>query len=222
MDRKTAVLKVLREIELDTDYRAIDTKGIEPDVQGWGDQDEIFDYVFRHWSPQVVFEVGTWKGASAIRMADIQRTYGIDGLVLCVDTWLGSNESLWRVPENRRMLMLKDGFPTMYRQFVANVVATGHVDRIRHLPMTSAAAAELLGLFELTADAIYIDAGHQEHEVYADMRDYWPLVKPGGVFFGDDYSASWPGAVRAVNRFAAETGLKLRGTDWKWMFVKPE
>ena len=54
------------------------------------------------------------------------------------------------------------------------------------------------------------------------MRAYWPLLKPGGIFFGDDYSASWPGTVRAVNRFAAETGLKLRGTDWKWMFIKPE
>lgn len=120
------------------------------------------------------------------------------------------------------MLMLRDGFPGMYLQFVANVVAVGHRDRIRHLPMTSTAAAELLSLFQLTADAIYIDAGHLEHEVYADMRAYWPLLKPGGIFFGDDYSASWPGTVRAVNRFAAETGLKLRGTDWKWMFIKPE
>lgn len=222
MDRKAAVLKALREIDMDIDYRAVDTGGLKADVQGWGDQDEIFDYVFRHWSPQVVFEVGTWKGASAIRMADIHRNNNIDGLILCIDTWLGSNELLWRVPENRRMLMLRDGFPGMYLQFVANVVAVGHRDRIRHLPMTSTAAAELLSLFQLTADAIYIDAGHLEHEVYADMRAYWPLLKPGGIFFGDDYSASWPGTVRAVNRFAAETGLKLRGTDWKWMFIKPE
>ena len=59
------------------------------------------------------------------------------------------------------MLMLRDGFPGMYLQFVANVVAVGHRDRIRHLPMTSTAAAELLSLFQLTADAIYIDAGHR-------------------------------------------------------------
>ena len=56
-------------------------------------------------------------------MADIHRDNNIDGLVLCIDTWLGSNESLWRVAENRRMLMLRDGFPDMYLQFVANVVA---------------------------------------------------------------------------------------------------
>lgn len=222
MDRKDSLLALLRDIELDVDYRTIPLDGLGADVQGWGHEDEIFDYVLRHWAPRVIVEVGTWKGASAIRMADLQKSYGIDGLIVCVDTWLGSNESLWRVAENRRMLMLRDGMPGIFRQFVANVVATGHHDRIRHMPMTSSCAAELLQVHAITADAIYIDAGHQEAEVHADLMAYWPILKPGGVFFGDDYSASWPGTVKAVNRFVAETGLKLRGTDWKWLVVKPE
>lgn len=221
-DRKARFLALLREIELDIDYRTVPLDGLGADVQGWGHEDEIFDYVIRHWAPRVIVEVGSWKGASAIRMADLQKSYGIDGLVVCVDTWLGSNESLWRVAENRNMLMLRHGMPGMFAQFVANVVATGNAERIRHLPMTSSCAAELLRLESLTADAIYIDAGHQEDEVYADITAYWPVLKPGGIYFGDDYSASWPGTVKAVNRFAAETGLKLRGTDWKWMFIKPE
>lgn len=222
LNTKEAIIDFLNAMDLNLDYRSIDVKGLSKDTQGWGDQDEIFDYVFTHWWPKIILEVGTWKGASAIRMADLQRDMGIDGLIICIDTWLGSNESLWRVDDNRKMLMLQDGFPTIYKQFVANVVASGHHDRIRHLPMTSSAAAELLRLQDVQADAIYIDAGHQEHEVFSDMTDYWSILKPGGIFFGDDYSASWPGTVKAVNRFVADRGLKLRGTDWKWLIVKPE
>lgn len=220
-DPKQHVLDILAGIGLGEPYDVEKLAHIAPDIQGWGDDDPIFDYVIRHWHPRLILEVGTWKGASAIKMADIQKGFGIDGLIVCIDTWLGSNESLWRVPENRVWLQLQDGYPTMFRQFQANIVASGHTDRIRHMPMTSTAAAELLELSGVVADACYIDAGHLEAEVYGDIQAYWPLLKPGGILFGDDYSDSWPGTIKAVNRFAAETGLKLRATDWKWMFIKP-
>lgn len=221
VDNIAQLLQVLNELELLVDYHKIEKASLPPDIQGWGHEDPIFDYVIRHWCPRLIIEVGTWKGASAIKMAEIQKGYGIDGIILCIDTWLGSNESLWRAPEVRQSLRLENGYPQMFWQFVANVVASGHVGRIRHLPMTSSAAAQLLSGYGVIADAIYIDAGHNELEVYSDLLSYWPLLKPGGIFFGDDYSDSWPGTVKAVNRFAAETGFKLMGTDWKWLFRKP-
>lgn len=220
-DSRKPFLDMLADLGLDAPYNPTLLEELAPDIQGWGHEDPIFDYVIRHWHPRTIVEVGSWKGASAIKMAEVQRSYGIDGLILCIDTWLGSNESLWRDADVRRSLMLKDGYPSMFRQFQANILASDNAGRIRHLPMTSTSAAELIGLYGCVADACYIDAGHLEAEVYGDIRAYWPLVKPGGILFGDDYSDSWPGTIKAVNRFAAEVGLKLRATDWKWMFVKP-
>jgi predicted O-methyltransferase YrrM len=200
----------------------VDTVGLSPDIQGWGDQDPIFDYVMRQGTPQLIIEVGSWKGASAIRMADLQREHGISGLILCIDTWLGSNVSLWHNPETRAGLHLRNGYPSMFLQFVKNIMYSGHAERIRYLPMTSTCAAELLAEWGVQADAIYIDAGHTEDEVFTDIARYYPLVKPDGILFGDDYSASWPGTVQAVNRFVAKTGLKLMGTEWKWLVRKPK
>ena len=222
LDRKARLLAMLDDIELNLDYDGLDAEGFEPDLQGWGDQDPIFDYVLRHFHPLVIIELGSWKGASAIRMADLMREFSIPGIVLCVDTWLGSNESLWRVAENRKMLRVRNGFPDMFGQFVRNVRHSGHQERIRHLPMTSGCAAGLLAAYGIVADAVYIDAGHDEAEVAADIAGFWPLLKPGGIMFGDDYTTGWPGTVRAVNRFAADHGLKLMGTEVKWLIRKPE
>ncbi len=220
--RKAQTLAMLADIELDLDYDTLDTQGFEPDLQGWGDQDPIFDYVLRHFHPLVVIELGSWKGASAIRMANLMAEFSIPGLILCVDTWLGSNESLWRVGTNRKMLRLRNGYPDMFGQFIRNVQHTGHKDRIRHLPMTSGCAAGLLAAYGIVADAVYIDAGHDEAEVAADIAGFWPLLKPGGIMFGDDYTTGWPGTVRAVNHFVAQQGLKLMGTEVKWLVRKPE
>lgn len=221
-ERKARLLAMLDDIGLNLDYDRLQTTGFEPDLQGWGDQDPIFDYVLRHFHPLVVIELGSWKGASAIRMADLMRDFSIPGIVLCVDTWLGSNESLWRVAENRKMLRLRNGYPDMFGQFIRNVVHTGHQTRIRHLPMTSGCAAGLLAAYGVVADAVYVDAGHDEAEVAADIAGFWPLLKPGGIMFGDDYTTGWPGTVRAVNRFVADHGLKLMGTEVKWLVRKPE
>ncbi len=222
LERLAQLKAMLRDIGMDTDYSAIPADGFEPDLQGWGDQDPIFDYVFRHFHPVVTIELGSWKGASAIRMAGLMQEFGIPGIILCIDTWLGSNESLWRVAANREMLRLQHGYPSMFGQFVRNVQHTGHGDRIRHLPMTTGCAAGLLAAFNIVADAVYIDAGHDEAEVAADIAGFWPLLKPGGIMFGDDYTTEWPGTVRAVNRFAADNGLKLMGTEVKWLIRKPE
>ena len=77
MDRKAAVLKALREIDMDIDYRAVDTGGLKADVQGWGDQDEIFDYVFRHWSPQVLLPIFGEKYSARTSLCLIASTEGI-------------------------------------------------------------------------------------------------------------------------------------------------
>jgi hypothetical protein len=119
-------------------------------------------------------------------MARHALTHRPDVTVLCIDTWLGSNETLWSNPEHRAMLGLEHGYPTMYRQFLANIVKQQLTDTIFPLPMTSISAAELLTRFEIQADLIYIDGAHGEYEVYGDLMHYWPLLRPGGIL-GDDY-----------------------------------
>ena len=68
-------------------------------------------------------------------------------------------------------------------------------------------AARVLAEKNVQADAIYIDGSHDYHDCATDLRDYWPLVRHGGVLFGDDYQA-WPGVTRAVDEFVAQHRLE--------------
>jgi predicted O-methyltransferase YrrM len=63
--------------------------------------------------------------------------------------------------------------------------------------MPSLQAAQYFKETELKADVIYIDASHEKDDVKRDILAYLPLLKPGGVIFGDDYT-SFAGVAIAV------------------------
>lgn len=68
---------------------------------------------------------------------------------------------------------------------------------------------EALGLFaDDSLDFIYVDGyAHTGEEDGATFRDWWPKLKPGGVFAGDDYDPAWPDVVRHVDAFLNARGL---------------
>jgi hypothetical protein len=87
--------------------------------------------------------------------------------------------------------------------------------------MTSTTAARVLRRLGVVADAIYLDAGHEEEELAADLRLYYDLLRPGGALFGDDYDERWPGVMRAANSFSRRQGLELGVHAKKWIVWKP-
>ena len=70
--------------------------------------------------PKLIVEVGTWKGASAIRLAEEVESAGLAAQILCIDTWLGALE-FWTAqddPERYQSLQLKHGWPQVFYQFM--------------------------------------------------------------------------------------------------------
>jgi FkbM family methyltransferase len=93
-------------------------------------------------------------------------------------------------------------------------------------------------------DFIFIDADHSYQAVVRDLESWWPKIKKGGLFCGDDYIpddgdiwlinhddgtqqyAGKFGVRKAVNEFAQQNGLKIYSTTdepyWKqWYTFKP-
>jgi SAM-dependent methyltransferase len=202
-------------------YEGFDASGYVLDVTGWQSHHPLFEAIINQIKPRLILEVGTWKGASAIHMARLARKQDPAAQVLCVDTWLGSHRVLWMNPELRKQLNLKHGYPQQYFQFLANVLLTDLQDAIFPLPMTSYSATNMIANAGLEFDLVYIDAHHDEDEVAGDLRRCYPLLRPGGIMFGDDYSGVEPGVIKAVNRFAAEGGLYLSTAQEKWAVRKP-
>lgn len=195
------------------------------DLQGWGFESDIFEHVIATYRPQIVVEIGSWKGANANKMASLLKKYAIpDPQLICIDTWLGSVEHwLERVDRDHfKSLDTKWGRPSIYNQFMANVLLTNNADVIIPFPANSSVAMNFLAAKDLSADAIYIDAGHEYEDVLADLRGSWKLVRPGGVIFGDDYNPGWIGVIRAVHDFADEQGLVIDTSfGFKWLVGKP-
>ncbi|GJD35397.1 class I SAM-dependent methyltransferase [Methylobacterium aerolatum] len=195
------------------------------DLQGWRSIHPYLEEAVTGFRPAVVVEIGTWKGASALYLARTMAEHGVSGTVIAVDTWLGAVDH-WADPGLFAELAMENGFPSLYRTFLANVLREGQAERVVPLPLDSVNAAELMRLRGVTADVIHLDAGHEEASVAADLRAWWPVLRPGGLFIADDYDSlggRFPGVMRAVDAFCAEAGVKgpwsQRG---KAKFTKPE
>ncbi len=201
-------------------YEGFDFEAIPEDAHGWGSDSPAFRELIVSEKPSLIIEVGTWKGGSAMHMAQIMEELGISGTVLCVDTWLGALEFWTDLDDADRYksLRLKHGYPSVYYQFLANVCRRGLQRRIVPFPQTSAIGALWLRHSGLTAGLIYIDGSHEEDDVYADLCDYWEVLAADGVLFGDDYS--WDSVRLAVDRFARERRRKIAFVADKWILRK--
>lgn len=162
--------------------------------------------------PLTIIEVGTWKGSSAFRMISACEK---KCKMYCVDTWLGSNEHYDIIDRDQ------NGYPCIFGQFWKNVKDAGFEKIITPVTLPSTDAAKLLAKKGIKADIIYIDAAHDYKNTKADIDAYWPLLKDGGLFFGDDYNQSWFGVVGAVNQFSYEIGIPVNVTSSTWWINKP-
>lgn len=173
-------------------------------ISGWMNQDEL------EWlaneasrvSVSRVAEIGSWMGRSTRALAD---NIGPEGVVYAIDTWNGSPEcgAIEKLPED-----------WIFDQFRLNLQdLDGRVNAIR---LSSSRAAAIAKSESEQFDLVFIDADHSYESVKADILAWRPLVRPGGILAGHDYSSTWPGVIKAVNELVP--GAK-RGAGSIWYDV---
>ena len=180
----------------------------QTDIQGWQSGHPYLREAVAAVRPRIVVEIGVWKGASAITLASALKDLAVDGVVIAVDTWLGS----WDHWLNRQWfdhLAFEAGMPQLYRKFVQNVVDRGVDGYVVPLPLDSANAQVVLSRHNLSIDVLHIDAAHNHSSVMSDLRLWWPLLRPGGILLGDDYTddGAWPEVREAYDEFFASKCL---------------
>lgn len=210
-------------------YKDFPLKDWTVDITGWHSEDPVFERLITELRPNIVVEVGTWKGASALNMARLLRQNGLHtSRICCVDTWLGSLE-FWTSRDDQERygsLMLKHGYPQVYYQFLANVLHSQVEDVIIPFPVPSSLAANWFKLANeatpgFLADLIYLDASHEYRDVIADITMWWDNLRSGGVMFGDDYQ-TFKGVRDAVNAFVYDRDLETQFSmeENKWVIKK--
>jgi len=63
-------------------------------------------------------------------------------------------------------------------------------------------------------DFIYVDGyAHTGEEEGKTYHQWWPKLKPGGMFAGDDYDPKWPKVIKHVDAFVAKHNLDFTITE---------
>jgi hypothetical protein len=191
--------------------------------EGWNSTHPILREAATRRDPITIVEIGVWKGGSAITMAETIRQAGIDGVVICVDTWLGSFEH-WVDNQQFPSLAIDHGYPSLNRTFMANIRDAGLVDYVLPFPLDSLNASIALWKFGVKPDVIHLDGGHDYPIVKADIHAWWERLNPGGLLIGDDYNlgetSGWEGVRQAFDEFFGAVGKPISHADGKCWIEK--
>jgi hypothetical protein len=105
---------LIRTLWRDTDpFAGLAAAPEQVDVQGWsGSRHPWLVEAVEETRPRIVIEIGVRKGASTLHMAEALRRRGIPGVVIAVDTWLGSSEHRNNA-NDFASLRVRDGQPTI-------------------------------------------------------------------------------------------------------------
>lgn len=201
-------------------YTGFDASLYPDDTQGWNSEHPLLKEAIRVIRPSLVIEVGVWKGASTIFMAEQLRAAGLESSILAVDTFLGSITHLTR-PESRDALAPRHGWPQLYYLFLANVIRRKLESYIVPFPQTADTAFQVAQQMGLRPQLVHIDAAHDYESVARDLANYYSLLAPGGALVGDDFTTHWPEVVWAATEFAKHHHLNLQQLSGKFLLQKP-
>lgn len=167
----------------------------------------------------VVIDVGVWEGQSTFTMADEIRRRELDGVVIAVDTFCGSEELWDEVPRD------PNGSPphmrsVLFERLLMHAIHLGLAPFVVPMQMTSVAAAHILRSRGIQPTLVHIDASHDYNSVLLDAMTYWAFLEPGGILIGDDYDGSHLSVVTAVNVFSAAINRGIEVDEPKWIVRK--
>lgn len=95
------------------------------------------------------------------------------------------------------------GMDRLYAAVKYKLDKQGERARLIREKSTSAATSFADGHFDL----IFIDGDHTYQGARDDLMAWWPKLKSGGIFCGDDYA--WPDVKKAVDEFSESRRLEL-------------
>jgi hypothetical protein len=147
----------------------------------------------RSLSPKtkLVVELGSWLGLSTRFIAD----HAPQATVVSIDTWEGS-------PEHKTQERFQKLLPRLFETFQAR--CWDYRERVVPLRTNSLDGLRRVAGAGLEPDLVYVDAEHTYEAVSAELKLARELF-PHALLGGDDYD--WSGVRRAVDAFAAATGL---------------
>lgn len=172
---------------------------------------DVLYSLFERLRPRFLVEVGSFKGGSSIRIVSALlrlelAQVEVKPCLVCIDTFLG-DAAMWlnKQATGRSSLLLKDGCPQLYMQFMVNTAK--YADIIVPFPIASLCGLRALQLLAADGrtplvDFLYLDSAHLKGETKLEITEAFKLVRPGGILLGDDLD--WPAVEADLSSFLAD------------------
>jgi hypothetical protein len=152
-------------------------------------------------------ELGSWTGRSAAYCVVELINRNKLGAFYCVDTWKGEAAIAYD-PATVQDL------EKIFKHNLSPV--------IEHITMLSMMSWDSAAHFaDESVDFCYVDAGHSYDAVTMDLTAWWPKLRPGSAFAGDDYTKGYPGVQQAVWDFFGPQDIRVRRSGRCWLVTKP-
>lgn len=155
------------------------------------DANNYMGSILDKYNPSVIIEIGSYLGWSAMGMAKKLKEQRKDGVIICIDTWMGGHESFESILKNQSPIKRKNGYPTFYYNFLANMIYNKVQDVVIPFAYPSTVASHILKRVldhnKIIVDMVYIDGSHIAQDVFMDCMNYYPILKSGGLMIGDDW-----------------------------------
>jgi hypothetical protein len=150
-------------------------------------------------------ELGSWTGKSAAYCAVELINSSKIGKFYCIDSWKGGEEHYnWEILKDLKQIFINNVTP------VANYITI-----IENMSWDAAEQFE-----DNSVDFCYVDAGHTYECVTNDLTAWWPKIKPGSYFGGDDYTKGFPDLEKAVQNFFFNKKIKIQKVGRCWLVKK--
>ena len=210
---------LLEKLHMEDPYEEFDETQHPEDLQTWNSDGGNFQRMVDEYKPDLLVEIGSWKGASAISLAQMMKP---DSLVIAVDTWLGSIEHREHKGHYYDSYRMKNGYPQLYYTFLGNVKRAGLRHKVLPFPNGSLIAARWFAANNLQPDLVYIDGSHDFEDVFLDLNHWYDIIKTGGAVFGDDFG--WPSVRTALETFRRINNIhfEVQSCNNQWVMRKHE
>ncbi|HUG69564.1 MAG TPA: class I SAM-dependent methyltransferase [Pirellulaceae bacterium] len=175
-------------------------------IRGWFSIEKAIAmqrYVRRLPAGSRLVELGSYEGRSSVALAAVIPK---DSVLYCVDHFEGSTE--------HHEVRLDVG--GIFESFLRNIERCGVRDTIRVLRSNTIDAANQFA--DDSIDLLLHDASHDFDSVVADLRVWYPKLKPHGWLFCDDYEEQWKGVIDAVEHLGLTGHVEARSL---WAHQKP-
>ncbi|EJK70119.1 hypothetical protein THAOC_08549 [Thalassiosira oceanica] len=173
-----------------------------------------------HGTLDFYLEVGSFKGGSITRLADLLKEKCPDWRkvsLVCMDPFSG-DVNMWDWNHNKGTKFGHDfldtgpdGRPQIFERFLANVADKGHQDMVLPIVVGGLVGMKLIDRFHKTGridqlpSVIYLDSAHEKDETFLELEQAWKVLRECGAILGDDWA--WDAVREDVVRFAEGRNL---------------